>query len=80
MNTIGAEAPGGLGLCAQGHRVVNIFHLRGWGGQQRLRLQNNSGSVHQVLLSRCFRDELEQKIGEKVCPEKASWGPAQLEF
>ena len=42
-------------------------------------LQNNSGNVHQMLLSRCFREELKQETWRKACPTLvAPWGPARL--
>ena len=39
-----------------------------------LHLQNNSGPVHQVLLSRYFREEQRYRIREKACPHpKVPW-------
>ena len=61
-NFISPQAPGSLGL------VVNIFHLVGG-----LHLQNNSGNLHQILLSRYFREELKQRIGGKACLGKIPW-------
>ena len=55
--------------------VVNIFYLL-----ERLffffflHLQNNSGNVHQLLLSRYFREELKQRIWGRACPRKAPMG------
>ena len=37
-----------------------------------LHLQNNSGNVHQVLLSRYFKEELQQRMWGKACLGKAS--------
>ena len=37
-------------------------------------LQNNSGNLHHILLSRCFREELKQRIWGKACPGKARIG------
>ena len=31
---------------------------------------NNSGSMHQILLSKCFREELQQRIWGRACPWK----------
>ena len=36
-------------------------------------LQNNSGNLHQILLSRYFREELKQRIWEKACLGKIPW-------
>ena len=60
VNSIGVEAPGSLGLCAHSHQVVNTFLLVVfcW-----VFLQNNSGNLHQILLSRYyFRKEPNQRI------------------
>ena len=50
-------APGGLRLCAHGQQVLSPFE--GAGG---FHLQNSSGNVHQVLLSRYSGEELKQRI------------------
>ena len=34
-------------------------------------LQNNSGNIYQILLSRYFTEELKQKIWGKACPGRA---------
>ena len=68
VNSIGVEAPGSLGLCAHSHQVVNTFLLLVfcW-----VFLQNNSGNLHQILLSRYyFRKEPNQRIRWKACPGK----------
>ena len=59
VNIISPQAPGGLGLCAHGCEVVNIFHLLG--GESHL--QTNSGNVHQIPLSRYFREEISRIYG-----------------
>ena len=42
-------------------------------------LQNNSENVHQILLRRYFREEVQQRMwGRPVC--KAPRGPAQLHY
>ena len=43
-------------------------------------MQNNSGNLHQILLSRYFREELKQRIWGKACPRKGPQGPAPLQF
>ena len=45
----------------------NIFHLLERGGF--LRLQSNSGNVHQTVLSRYFRGALGEHLGEGPSPE-----------
>ena len=49
----------------------NIFHLLERGGF--LHLQNNSGNVHQTVLSRYFREELWGKIWGKAYPRELPW-------
>ena len=52
--------------------IANTFH---WGevfGGSGLNLPNSSGNVHQILLSRYFREELKQRLCGKACPGKAS--------
>ena len=43
-----------------------------WRGGGVLYLQNNSGNVHQILLSRYFREELKQRISFPL-GEGLSW-------
>ena len=43
-------------------------------------MRNNSGSVHQILSSRFFREEPKQRRWGKACARKAPWGPAPLHF
>ena len=58
-------------------QLSNFHFLFHWGF---LHLHNNSGNVHQLLLSRYFREELMQRIGRKACPRKAPQGSEQLQF
>ena len=55
-----------LGLCARHCQIVNIFHLLGRG--RFFISQNSSGNVHQILLSRYFREELKQRIWGRPFP------------
>ena len=55
-------------VCAYGHQSVPPLV-----GKGDTHLQNNSENVHQILVSRLFREELKQRIQGKA-PE----GPAQL--
>ena len=50
-------APGGLRLCAHGQQVLPPSE--GAGGSH---LQNSSGNVHQILLSRYSREGLKQRV------------------
>ena len=61
VNVVSPQAPGGLGLCAHGHQVINIHHFAGAFSH----LQKNSGNMHQILSSRYFREELQQRMWEK---------------
>ena len=66
VNFISAEVPGSL--YAHSHQVANTFLLVVfcW-----VFLQNNSGNLHQILLSRYyFRKEPNQRIRRKACPGK----------
>ena len=38
-----------------------------WGEGSRSLLQNNSGNLHQILLSRYFPEELKLRIRGRVC-------------
>ena len=54
-----------------GQQVVFPLVGRQWGGSH---LQNYSGNLHQIILSRNFREELKQKICRKTCPEESPTG------
>ena len=56
---LGSRRPGAMCLWL-------MFHL--FGGAW-IHLQNNSGNIHQILLSRYFREALKQFWG-KACPER----------
>ena len=71
VNIISPQDSGGLGLGAQGYQVINIFHLleRGRVCCFFLHSPNNSGNVHQILLSGYFKGAKAEDMG-KVCPRK----------
>ena len=50
-------------MCS-GSQVVNTFHLV----ERVVSLQNSSGNVHQILLSRYFRKELQQRTWGRGLP------------
>ena len=59
--SLGSRRPGAV---CSGHQVVNIFSLvPGFS-----HLQNNSGNVYQILLSRYHREEQKQRIRGERCP------------
>ena len=63
---------------AHGHQVANIFPLLERGSCYK----NNPGNVHQILLSRYFREEPKQMIWRKACPSlptKVPWGTSWLQ-
>ena len=43
-------------------------------------LENNSGNLHQILLSRYFREELKQRIWGEGLSWEGPIGPAQLQL
>ena len=53
--------------------IKRFLHLVRVGGNGISYLQNDSGNVHQILLSinRYFREELKQRVWGKACPRKA---------
>ena len=44
-----------------------------WGGGVFYHLQNKSRNVHQILLSRYFREELKQRIWGRTLSRKPPW-------
>ena len=57
-------------MCS-GQQVVFSLVGREWGGSH---LQNYSGNLHQIILSKNFREELKQRIWRKTCPEEGPTG------
>lgn len=71
---ISPQALGDRKLCAHGHQVISIFHLVGFS-----HLWSNSGNVHQILLGRHLREELQQRGRGWLCPGKALQGPPRFQ-